>query len=348
MDLRAILFDVNSTLVDIETDEGRIDLRHHQPVLDLSGRHWPPDALRDRYFQLMTEQRRGSREPYPEFDAVAIWRTLLQEAAGARSSRCRPKNAASCPCFWPSSTARWRGERLASTPMSATCSTTLAAGYALGVVTDAQSAYARARARRRWAGRRLRRDHRLRRLRLPQAGPAPVRRGARRPSTPARIRRSTSATTCTAISSARSKRACAPSSGRRSMARKPTATSRPTTSSTALRSYVRRWRFWPPAGATAPDRYGPGHAGPAPLRASLRPSSSRACRLGRAPIQAFSAAGLQLAPAAGPIVGNDLLEYRQQRGPVERFALRIATVRAVLFVCPPVIIPAGSGTIPPS
>ena len=64
--------------------------------------------------------------------------------------------------------------------------------------------------------------------------------------------------------------------------------------------------------------------------------------------RAVLTAGLELAPAARPVVGNDLAQHGRQRRGIDRSPCRTAMVRAVALPCPAVMIPAGSGTIPPS
>src|ERR1700722_17793446 len=85
MDLRAVLFDINGTLIDIETDEGIEDvyraIGHFLLYQGISIRRW---EVRDLYFQVMKEQFAANREKYPEFDVVQVWREILRRLnAGA-------------------------------------------------------------------------------------------------------------------------------------------------------------------------------------------------------------------------------------------------------------------------
>ena len=142
MDLRAILFDVNSTLVDIETDERRTEIYDTlSRFLLYQGITWSPDALRERYFQVMTEQRRASQEAYPEFDAVAIWRVLLHEGQGAAPAL-PPAKRQQLPLFLAELHRALAHKRLVLYPDVRRVLDTLHPRYALGVITDAQSAYA--------------------------------------------------------------------------------------------------------------------------------------------------------------------------------------------------------------
>ena len=75
---RAVMFDVNGTLVDIETEDGADAVfRAAGHFLTYSGIDIGRQRLRDEYFRLMRDQQRASPERYPEFDAVAIWRSLV-------------------------------------------------------------------------------------------------------------------------------------------------------------------------------------------------------------------------------------------------------------------------------
>lgn len=142
MEVRAILFDVNSTLVDIETDEGQPEIYATlSRFLTYQGVTWPPSALHDRYFQLMAEQRRASREVYPEFDAVAIWRMLLDEGRGA-ASRLPPAKRQQLPLLLAELHRTLARKRLGLYPDVRRVLETLHTHYALGVVTDGQRAYA--------------------------------------------------------------------------------------------------------------------------------------------------------------------------------------------------------------
>ena len=145
MNLKAIAFDVNGTLIEIVTEDDMseifraighfmtyqgIDLRRHQ--------------VRDLYFQTMKEQQKSSPEPHPEFDAVGIWRTIIQEYA---TDYTRVLPAAKIEQLPTVLAEMYRGisrRRLALYPHVREVLDILRLDYRLAVVTDAQSAYARA------------------------------------------------------------------------------------------------------------------------------------------------------------------------------------------------------------
>ena len=60
-----------------------IDLHRHQ--------------IRDLYFGTMKEQPQASSEEHPEFDAVAIWRSILKRTRPSSPAPCRPGNSSRCP-----------------------------------------------------------------------------------------------------------------------------------------------------------------------------------------------------------------------------------------------------------
>jgi putative hydrolase of the HAD superfamily len=142
MDLRAILFDVNGTLIDIETDEGQDTIyRAISRFLTYQGAQFAPEAIRDRYFAIMEEQRKSSRERYPEFDAVAIWKALLQTAS-PNAGNLPEEKLPQLPLFLAELHRALSHKRLELYPGVREVVDELGQHYALGIVSDAQTAYA--------------------------------------------------------------------------------------------------------------------------------------------------------------------------------------------------------------
>jgi len=79
MDIRAVAFDVNGTLIRIlaDEDEERI-FRAVAHFFTYQGIDLHRDEVRDLYFKIMAEQLRSSPEEYPEFDAIGIWRRIIK------------------------------------------------------------------------------------------------------------------------------------------------------------------------------------------------------------------------------------------------------------------------------
>ncbi|MBF0476934.1 MAG: HAD family hydrolase, partial [Deltaproteobacteria bacterium] len=86
MNIKAIVFDINGTLIDIQTDEGNEEvyrgISHFLTYQGIQAHRW---EVRDEYYLLMDEQRKSNREAFPEFDAVELWREYLRR----RPEACR-------------------------------------------------------------------------------------------------------------------------------------------------------------------------------------------------------------------------------------------------------------------
>ena len=78
MTIKGILFDLYGTLVDIETDESKDEIyRTIAHYLTYHGVYLHGDEVRERYYQIMRQQREASGEEYTEIDVEAIWNQLL-------------------------------------------------------------------------------------------------------------------------------------------------------------------------------------------------------------------------------------------------------------------------------
>lgn len=84
MRIKGLIFDVNGTLVDISTDDGGADAcRATANFLALRGVRISPDELREVYFALNRRQRQESPEPFPEFNILEIFETVVRRYAAA-------------------------------------------------------------------------------------------------------------------------------------------------------------------------------------------------------------------------------------------------------------------------
>ena len=82
MNIRGLIFDINGTLIDIRTDESYDDIyRVVSNFLSYQGVLLSSARVRELYFKAMKDQLKESRERYPEFDAVAIFREMLNGQA---------------------------------------------------------------------------------------------------------------------------------------------------------------------------------------------------------------------------------------------------------------------------
>lgn len=145
MDIAAVVFDVNGTLIDISTEDGADDVfRAAGHLLTYQGIDLRRTHIRDRYFQVMSEHRQASPERHPEYDAVAIWRQIIDEHATAYTHSLDPARRAQLPQFLAELTRGVSRHRLRRYPYVRKMLGALRERFALAVVTDAQSVWARA------------------------------------------------------------------------------------------------------------------------------------------------------------------------------------------------------------
>ncbi len=142
MIIQAILFDINGTLIDIQTDEGAEEIyRGISHFLTYQGIYIHRWEVRDEYFHLMEEQRRVSGEAFPEFDAVELWRQFLRRRPEACHSM-PPEKLRWMPIFLAE---MYRGVslfRLQLYPEVKNVLDELARRFKLAAISDAQSAWA--------------------------------------------------------------------------------------------------------------------------------------------------------------------------------------------------------------
>lgn len=145
MDIRAIAFDVNGTLVDIITDEGMEEIfRAVGHFLTYQGIDLRRNQVRDLYFQIMKDQLKASREAHPEFDAVAIWRKIVTDHMTDYTRSLPAENVTQLPLVLAEMYRGISRRRLRPYPYVIEVLDALRKRLPLAIVTDAQSAYARA------------------------------------------------------------------------------------------------------------------------------------------------------------------------------------------------------------
>jgi putative hydrolase of the HAD superfamily len=145
MDVRAVIFDVNGTLVRILTEEGMEQVfRSAAHFLSYQGIELHRYDIRDLYFGHMKEQLRDSPEEYPEFDAVAIWRRIVADHMTDYTRALPAAKLDQMPLFLTEMTRGISRRRLHLYPHVRDVLDTLRERCPLAVVTDAQRAYARA------------------------------------------------------------------------------------------------------------------------------------------------------------------------------------------------------------
>jgi len=144
MDIQAIAFDANGTLVRILTDEGMEQIfRSAAHFLSYQGIDLRRYQVRDLYFGIMQEQLRTSPEEHPEFDAVGIWRTIIDEHKTEFTRTLAVEKLEQMPWFLTEMSRGISRCRLQLYPYAREVLDILRERYPLALVTDAQTAYAR-------------------------------------------------------------------------------------------------------------------------------------------------------------------------------------------------------------
>lgn len=138
MPIRGILFDLYGTVVDIETDESMEEIyrgiAHYLTYQEITVHRW---EVRDRYYQIMKEQKGACREECPEIDVERIWNAFL-EREGVPSGAERERLALTLAQMY-------RGisrKRLQLYPDVREVLDELRPVYRLGLVSDSQPGYA--------------------------------------------------------------------------------------------------------------------------------------------------------------------------------------------------------------
>ena len=145
MDIRAVAFDVNGTLVRILTDDGADQIfRSAAHFLTYQGIDLHRDQVRELYFRTLREQQRTSPEQHSEFDAVGIWRSIIEGNATDFTRTLPAGKLEQMPLFLAEMSRGISRRRLGVYPHVREVLDVLRERYPIAVVTDAQSAWARA------------------------------------------------------------------------------------------------------------------------------------------------------------------------------------------------------------
>jgi putative hydrolase of the HAD superfamily len=142
MDIRALLFDVNGTLIDIQTDEGLEEIyRAIGHFLTYQGISLHRGEVRDLYFETMQQQLKTSHERYPEWDAVEVWRQILQRKATAYTRSLPPEKLEQLPLFLAELHRGIASRKLRPFPSVKEALDQLRPHYRMAAVSNAQHAY---------------------------------------------------------------------------------------------------------------------------------------------------------------------------------------------------------------
>jgi putative hydrolase of the HAD superfamily len=144
MDIQAIAFDVNGTLVHIQTEDGSAQVfRAAGHFLTYQGIDLRRHEVQDHYLRALKEQQRASPEEHPEYDAVAIWRGIIEAHQTDFTLALPAEKLAQMPLFLAELTRGVARRRLRLYPYVRKVLNELRQHFRLALVTDAQSAYAR-------------------------------------------------------------------------------------------------------------------------------------------------------------------------------------------------------------
>ena len=144
MDIQAIAFDVNGTLVSILTEDGQDQIfRSAAHFLTYQGIDLHRHEVRELYFRIMKEQQRASSQEHPEFDAVGIWRTIIEGHLTDFTRTLPVGKLEQMPLFLTEMSRGISRRQLGLYPHVREVLDVLRERYPLALVTDAQSAYAR-------------------------------------------------------------------------------------------------------------------------------------------------------------------------------------------------------------
>ncbi|SRR6266568_985249 len=145
MDIQAVAFDVNGTLVRILTEEDMDQIfRAAAHFLTYQGIDVRRHEVRDLYFGIMKEQQQASSQEYPEFDAAGIWRSIIEGHLTDFTRALPAEKLEQMPLFLAEMARGISRHALHLYPHVREVLDAVRERYPLALVTDAQSAYARA------------------------------------------------------------------------------------------------------------------------------------------------------------------------------------------------------------
>ena len=141
MIIKAILFDINGTLIDINTDEANEEIyRGISHILTYQGIFMHRWEVRDEYYRIMDIQLKSSQEKYPEFNVVELFREFLKRRFYALGSISSDK-LEWLPLFLAEAYRGISRNRLQLYPGVLDVLTDLHHRYKLAAISDAQSAW---------------------------------------------------------------------------------------------------------------------------------------------------------------------------------------------------------------
>jgi putative hydrolase of the HAD superfamily len=142
MKIKGIIFDINGTLININTDEGMDEIyRAISHFLTYHNIYLHRGEVRDQYYRIMEEQIKASEEEYPEFDTVGLWKEFLVNSL-KRISIPPPETVNAMSRFLAEMYRGISRQRLELYPDVKMVLDKLKSRYPIAVVSDGQSVWA--------------------------------------------------------------------------------------------------------------------------------------------------------------------------------------------------------------
>lgn len=143
MIVKGIIFDVNGTLTDIQTNEWHDDVyRVISNLLSYQGILLDPNVIKYFYFQEIKKQRAACIDRYPEFDAIAVFREIVTQHSTDFTRGLSTGKLEQLPRLLAEVHRAASRFRLQLYPGVEQTLRKLHPKYRLAVITDAQTAYA--------------------------------------------------------------------------------------------------------------------------------------------------------------------------------------------------------------
>ena len=143
MQVKGIIFDVNGTLTDIHTNEEHDEIyRVLSNLLSYQGIMLDPYVVKDRYFQILKEQRATQGGRHPEFDAIGIFQTIITQYATDFTRSLPKQKLEQLPRLLAETFRAASRFRLQPYPGVVDTIRHLHQQYHLAIVSDGQTAYA--------------------------------------------------------------------------------------------------------------------------------------------------------------------------------------------------------------
>jgi putative hydrolase of the HAD superfamily len=143
MGIKGLIFDVNGTLTDINTNEAHDEIyRFISNLLSYQGVLLSPNRVKDQYYSIMKEQKNASDANHPEFDSVGIFREMIWRNATDYTRRLPGSKLEQLPLFIAEAFRAASRNNLHLYPGVEDVLRKLHGKYHLAVVSDGQSAYA--------------------------------------------------------------------------------------------------------------------------------------------------------------------------------------------------------------